>query len=152
MARPSWLSQIRNASSPAEQVAALRALKNDLVGHPLKKEMAVTLGALDHIVHLSSNKTVNRSDGKAHDHTFAHRPLIEEEMVRLQGLQVLASIALGRILNSPIEHQLTIYRRPVIPCPSAIRIRSIRHSLKPLPLEEPVAAGARLAESPVQPR
>jgi hypothetical protein len=135
MARRSWLSQIRNAASPADQVVALRALKNDLVGHPLKKEMAVTQGVLDPIVHLSFNKTVNRSDGKAHDHTFAHRPLMEEEMVRLQGLQVLASIALGRILTSPAWHQLTIYRRPVIPGPSTICIRSTRHSLEPLPVE-----------------
>ena len=107
MARPSWLAQIRNATNPTEQVVALRALKNELVGHPLKKEMAVALGALEPIAHLSSNKAANRNDGKSHDHTFAHRPLVEEEMVRLQGLQVLASIALGRILVSSAWTTLT---------------------------------------------
>jgi hypothetical protein len=100
MARPSWIEQIRYAATPAEQVMALRGLKNDLVGHPLKKEMAVLQGALDPIVHLSTNRQMNRSESKGHDHTFAHRQLAEGEMVRLQGLQVLASIALGRVSRS----------------------------------------------------
>jgi armadillo repeat-containing protein 8 len=95
MARPSWIEQLRHAPTPADQVVALRGLKNDLVGHPLKKEMAVALGVLDPIVHLSTNRQVTRTESKAHDHTFAHRQLADWEMVRLQGLQVLASIALG---------------------------------------------------------
>jgi hypothetical protein len=99
MARPSWIDQIRHATNAGEQVVALRALKNDLVGHPLKKEMAVGMGVLDPIVHLSTNRQTGRTESKTHDHTFKHRPLAEWEMVRLQGLQVLASIALGR--NSP---------------------------------------------------
>lgn len=97
MARPSWIEQIRYATTPAEQALALRGLKNDLVGHPLKKEMAVALGVLDPIVHLISNRSTGRGDSKTHDHTFAQRPLTEAELVRLQGLQVLASIALGMI-------------------------------------------------------
>lgn len=82
-------------------MVALRRLKNDLVGHPLKKEMAVGLGVLDPIVHLSTNRQTSRTESKTHDHTFAHRPLAEWEMVRLQGLQVLASIALGRSAQFP---------------------------------------------------
>lgn len=96
MARPSYISQIRNAKSPLDQVAALRALKNDLIGHPLKKESVVSSGILDSVVRLTSNRAVSRHDGKAHDHSFASRSLSEEEMVRLQGLYVLASIAMGK--------------------------------------------------------
>ena len=96
MARPSWIEQIRRAIAPADQVVALRGLKNDLVGQPLKKELAVAMGVLDPIVHLSSNKSMSRNESKAHEHLFPHRQLAEGEMVRLQGLQVLASIALGR--------------------------------------------------------
>lgn len=59
------------------------------------------MGVLDPVVRLTSNKTANRNDGKSHDHTFAARPLAEEEIVRLQGLQVIASIALGRTLPFP---------------------------------------------------
>jgi len=95
MARQAWISQIRNAKTAAEQISILRTLKNEIIGHPLKKELVVTLGILDHVVRLASNKAVNRQDGKSHDHSFASKPLVEEEMVRLQGLQVIASIALG---------------------------------------------------------
>ena len=94
MARP-WVPQIRNARSSAEQIAALRALKNELIGHPSKKEAVVVSGILDPVVRLVSHRAV-RQDGKSHDHSFASRPLNEEETVRLQGLHVIASIALGK--------------------------------------------------------
>lgn len=95
MARPHCISQIRNAKNSLEQISSLRALKNELIGHPLKKESVVSSGILDSVVRLTSNRTVSRHDGKSHDHSFASRPLSEEETVRLQGLHVLASIALG---------------------------------------------------------
>ncbi|TVY85385.1 Uncharacterized protein LSUE1_G000250 [Lachnellula suecica] len=95
MARHIWASQIRNAKTPTEQITILRALKNEIIGHPQKKELLVTQGALDPVVRLASNKIASRQDGKSHDHTFASKPLAEEEIVRLQGLQVVASIALG---------------------------------------------------------
>lgn len=91
-----WVSQIRNARNPTEQIAALKALKNELIGHPLKKESAVSSGVLDPIVRLVSGRAISRHDGKSHDHSFASRPLSEEETVRLQGLHILASIALGK--------------------------------------------------------
>lgn len=96
MARQPWVAQIRNARTSAEQIAALRVLKNEIVGHPIKKELAVHQGVLDPVIRLTFNKLGSRQDGKGHDHSFASRALTEEEMVRLQGLQVLASIALGR--------------------------------------------------------
>lgn len=95
MARQQWVAQIRNARSPAEQTAILRALKNEVIGHPLKKETIVAQGILDPIVRLSFNTKSSRNDGKSHDHSFAARPLSEEETVRLQGLHVISSIALG---------------------------------------------------------
>jgi armadillo repeat-containing protein 8 len=90
------MTQIRNARSSAEQIVALRALKNDIVGHPLRKETAVALGILEPVIRLTINKGGNRNNGKAHDHSFAARPLGEDEAVRLQGLQIIASIALGK--------------------------------------------------------
>ncbi|TVY25892.1 Uncharacterized protein LHYA1_G005254 [Lachnellula hyalina] len=95
MARQAWVSQIRNAKTPAEQISILRNLKNEIIGHPLKKELVVSLGTLDPVVRLASNKLAARQDGKSHHHSFAYKPLLEEETVRLQGLQVIASIALG---------------------------------------------------------
>lgn len=73
----------------------LKALKNEIVGHPLKKELAITQGVLEPVVRLTFNKAGSRQDGKSHDHSFASRPLLEEEQLRLQGLQVVASVALG---------------------------------------------------------
>lgn len=95
MARQSWVAQIRNARNCAEQEGALRALKNDVVGHPLRKESAVALGVLEPVIRLAQNNTGSRNDGKAHDHTFATRRLNEDEIVRLQGIQIIASIAQG---------------------------------------------------------
>lgn len=94
------MSQIRNARNHTEQISVLRALKNDLVGHPLKKQEAVALGVLDPVVRLTSNNQGSRPDGKSHDHSFASKPLNEEELVRLQGLQIVASIALGKETRS----------------------------------------------------
>src|SRR4051794_17609123 len=91
-----WVSQIRNARNSAEQIATLKALKNELIGHPVQKESVVSSGVLDPIVRLVSNRTISRHDGKSHNHSFASKPLSEEETVRLQGLYILASIALGR--------------------------------------------------------
>jgi len=95
MARQPWVAQIRNARTPAEQILTLKALKNEIVGHPLKKELAITQGVLEAVVRLTFNKAGSRQDGKSHDHSFASRPLLEEEQLRLQGLQVVASVALG---------------------------------------------------------
>ena len=97
MARQPWVAQIWNARTPAEQIVSLKALKNEIVGHPLKKELVIAQGVLDPVVRLTMNKAGNRQDGKSHDHTFASRPLVEEEHLRLQGLQVVASIALGTL-------------------------------------------------------
>ncbi len=97
MAKQPWLSQIRNSRSPAEQISALRALKNEIIGHPLKKELAIELGVLDSVIRLTFNKNTGRQDGKSPEATLNPRSLTvtEEEMVRLQGLQVVASLALG---------------------------------------------------------
>jgi len=95
MVRQSWVPQLRTSKTPGEQNTILKNIKNAIVGHPLKKESAVRQGILDIVVRLTYNKSGRNLDLKAHDHMFAPRPLNEEEAVRLQGLQVLASIALG---------------------------------------------------------
>jgi hypothetical protein len=96
MERQPWISRIRNARTTDEQIVTLKALKNELIGHPLKKQAAVASGVLDPIIRMTMNRTGTKSDGKAHDHTFASKPLTEDELVRLYGLQVIASITLGK--------------------------------------------------------
>ncbi|CAD6441369.1 3577dabc-5bcd-4574-8dd2-44c31b6cd35e [Sclerotinia trifoliorum] len=96
LATQRWPALIRNARTTTEQIANLRALKNEIVGHAPKKEMAVTMGLVEPVVRISFNKFNSRNqDWKAHDHSYAIRPLEEEEMVRLQALQVLGSLAYG---------------------------------------------------------
>jgi len=106
MAKQLWAAQLRNSRSSEEQITVLKNIKNEIVGHPLKKESAVRQGILDLVVRLIYNKSGWSKDTKAHDHTFAPRPLNEEELVRLQGLQVLASIALGEVYTSHLVTSL----------------------------------------------
>jgi hypothetical protein len=103
MARLPWVVQIRNSRNTGEQIEVLRALKNEIVGHPPQKELVVTSGVLEPIIRLTFNKNIARQDGKSHDHSFASKPLSEEEVVRLQCLQVIASIALGKYLTPALE-------------------------------------------------
>ncbi|KAF2767485.1 ARM repeat-containing protein [Teratosphaeria nubilosa] len=77
-----------------EQVAALKQLKNDIVGHELRKETVVKQGLLEvlaDVVRASSNGTGKRRRDGA--------PLLavwtDEEEARLQAILVLASLANG---------------------------------------------------------
>lgn len=96
LATERWPLLIRNARTTSEQIDNLKALKNEIVGHAPKKEMVVTMGLVEPVVRISFNKSSSKSHhGKAHDHRYAIRPLDEEEMVRLEALQVLGSLAYG---------------------------------------------------------
>lgn len=95
MAGQTWISQLRMARSHAEQVAALRRIKNEIIGHPLKKEKAVAHGVLESVTQYATNTSSNQQDGKSHTDILLSRQLIEEEVIRLQGLHILASVALG---------------------------------------------------------
>ncbi|OLN95405.1 Uncharacterized protein C26H5.04 [Colletotrichum chlorophyti] len=94
---PPILSQLLSAKSYTEQTSALRALKNDVVGHAQKKEMWAGLGALDPIVKiLNAARSPAKVNGKdTHPSTNNPRWVSEEETVRLQALQLLASFANG---------------------------------------------------------
>ncbi|TGO67964.1 hypothetical protein BOTNAR_0032g00080 [Botryotinia narcissicola] len=70
LATQRWPLLIRNARSTSEQIANLKGLKNEIVGHALKKEMVVTMGLVEPVVRLCFNKSVPKNqDGKAHDHS-----------------------------------------------------------------------------------
>ncbi|KUJ08574.1 armadillo repeat protein-like protein [Mollisia scopiformis] len=146
MARQPWVAQIRNARTPAEQIATLRILKNEIVGHPLKKEQAVHQGVLDPVIRLTFNKSSSRQDGKGHDHSFASRSLSEEEMVRLQGLQVLASIALGGPpFLAPLQSALPLPAIYSNLCPSSNPSQLVLASLRAL---SNLADASALASNP----
>jgi armadillo repeat-containing protein 8 len=101
MARiPPILSQIRNAQSHSEQASALRALKDEIIGHVQQKEKWVEFGVLEPIVKIleGARSTAKWNEKGAH-HLASDAPsLAEDELARLQALQLLASFAKGECL------------------------------------------------------
>ena len=104
MTRPSTpqiLAELRSPSSSASQVAALRALKNEIVGHDQKKEMWVALGVLAPIKRiLNSHKGVGKRrhrDSNGDSCQVKRKGCrTEEEEARLQAIIVVGSLAYGQ--------------------------------------------------------
>ena len=104
MARPSTppiLSELRSSSSSANQVAALRALKNDIVGHEQRKELWITLGILAPIARiLNTNKPNGKRrvrDVNGNGHAGKSRiGGTDDEEARLQAITVVGSFANGQ--------------------------------------------------------
>lgn len=105
MARPRTppiSAQMRHARSYAEQSAALRQLKNDIVGQAQNKERWVEYGILQTIVELlRAARLAASSPPDAKDDHDVNRPgakgLADHDQVRLQALQLLSLFARGRI-------------------------------------------------------
>lgn len=103
MARPSTtiLSELRSPSSPASQVAALRALKNEVVGHEQKKEMWISLGVVTPISHIlnthrGSGKRKHKDTNGVVDHITWSRSRSGEGEARLQAIIIVGSLAHGK--------------------------------------------------------
>ncbi|KJZ75603.1 hypothetical protein HIM_05066 [Hirsutella minnesotensis 3608] len=99
MARPQnspILAQLRSAKTYPEQAAALQVLKNEVVGHIQKKEAWISLGVLDPIVAtLASSSSPSRLNGKDARNLLVTRPLSDQDNVKQQALQLVASFASG---------------------------------------------------------
>ncbi|KAK0613820.1 armadillo repeat protein [Immersiella caudata] len=94
---PPILSQIRVARSYSEQTAALRALKDDIVGHVQRKERWIESGILESLV--KTLQTVRSPSIRSGEDTYSNagqpRPLADSERVRLLSLELIASFASG---------------------------------------------------------
>jgi armadillo repeat-containing protein 8 len=103
------LHQLRSAKSYSEQAAALKALKNEVVGHVQRKELWIKLGVLDPIVRtLASNLSSPKLSSRDAHAQFVVGPLSDEDAVKQQALQLVASFASGRsnlCFTSRIHHQ-----------------------------------------------
>ncbi|MCJ1321491.1 hypothetical protein MMC15_006836 [Xylographa vitiligo] len=103
MTRPSTppiLSELRSPTSPATQVAALRALKNELVGHEQKKEMWVSLGVVAPLTrilntHKGGGKRRHREANGALDRVGRAPTRTDEEEARMQAIIIVGSLASG---------------------------------------------------------
>ncbi|OAA70472.1 Armadillo-type fold domain containing protein [Cordyceps fumosorosea ARSEF 2679] len=90
------LAQLRGAKTFSEQTAALRALKNEIVGHVQRKEEWVAVGVLEPIVRtLAATRSPLRANGRDTRQPAATRTLSDEESVKLQALQLIGSFAMG---------------------------------------------------------
>lgn len=101
------LSRLRSGS-PDSQLAALRALKNEVVGHVQKKEQWVRAGALEPIVRLAAAPSPAHVNGKATEQSQQQpsgAPKLScHEAVRLLALQLLASFAnAGPAFLAPLD-------------------------------------------------
>lgn len=85
------LSQVQTSSSPAEQLAALRALKNDVIGHPQRKRAWISQGVIYPIVRiLNASRTRSRQNER------------KDESLRYQTICVVASLLHGEFRSRAI--------------------------------------------------
>lgn len=118
----------------------------------MKKEMVVRQGVLDPIVRLSFNtRSSARNIEKSHDHSFAARPLNEEETVRLQALHVISSVALGEDEFHFPEHLSTannvFTRRAFLPRLLAIILCAAGDPVESLPVEQSLSTSPGFTSS-----
>jgi hypothetical protein len=103
---PPALIELSNPSTPEAQVAALQSLKNEIVGHEQRKELAVTHGVVKPLAGLlraEARKGGKRRRSQANGHgsglfTESKRSLVEwttEDELRFQATLVVGSLANG---------------------------------------------------------
>ncbi|KAL2837870.1 armadillo repeat protein [Aspergillus pseudodeflectus] len=89
--------QLQNAESLSSQAAALRALKNETIGHDQRKEALVRLGILPMLAHFLASRSLNGSPGRKG--SSKHRDLpgsrAEADDAHLQAIILLGSLAQG---------------------------------------------------------
>ena len=88
---PSLPDEFPTLSSPATRIAALRTLKNEIIGHDEKKETWVRSGVLKPLTTVIASQKLPgaRVDGPI-------GPRSEQEEARLQAIIVVGSLAQGR--------------------------------------------------------
>ncbi|KAI9752962.1 MAG: hypothetical protein M4579_005393 [Chaenotheca gracillima] len=95
---PPLLDKIKNPSSLAEHVQALRALKNEIIGHEQKKQLWIELGVLTPLLRTLSNpktegKRLSRDVNGSVNTKWDSSSLGDEEQARLQATIIIGSLA-----------------------------------------------------------
>ncbi len=86
------LEQLQQPSSHKQLIAALKTLKNEVIGRPQNKRMWVELGVLEHVAIAASSERLATAQIQGQEHTGDN---IENECIKLQALAVLGSLASG---------------------------------------------------------
>ncbi|KAI9836268.1 MAG: hypothetical protein M1819_001605 [Sarea resinae] len=95
---PPILNELRNPSSSTAQVAALRALKNEIIGHEQKKEAWIRQGVVLPIVRILSVKPEKRSSSRETNGENGRGDGIRTsntDEARLQATIIAGSLAIG---------------------------------------------------------
>lgn len=93
---PPALAELANPSTPAAQVDALRSLKNEIVGHEQRKEVAITHGIVRPLARLlrgdsrRGGKRRRSGEGSGYNGEWT-----TEDELRFQGMLVVGSLANG---------------------------------------------------------
>ncbi|KAL8791198.1 MAG: hypothetical protein Q9213_000155 [Squamulea squamosa] len=97
---PPILSELRSSTSSTNQIAALRALKNEIIGHEQKKRTWVNLGVLAPLARIlntpraiGKRRESNGNRSAQHGKTAFGRS--DEEEARLQAIIIVGSLASG---------------------------------------------------------
>ena len=103
---PPALAELANPTTPEAQVAALRNLKNEIVGHDQRKELAVRHGVVKPLAGILSSEArkggkkrrfTNGNSSTAREADTATQWSTEEEL-RFQATLVVGSLANGEIV------------------------------------------------------
>ncbi|KAK2745629.1 hypothetical protein FQN55_006120 [Onygenales sp. PD_40] len=101
-APPQIISDIRDPESAASRIAALRQLKNDIIGHDQRKEAWVGYGIVPLLAHILSGRrgtgkaiAARGLNGKAKYPSARRNSRTEEDEVSLQAILITGSLAQG---------------------------------------------------------
>lgn len=114
---PSALSELSNPTTPEAQVAALQSLKNELVGHEQRKELAVTHGIVKPLASLlraearkGGKRRRNIGNGNSSGlfgDTAGLEEWTTEDELRFQATLVVGSLANGE--HAMQKHEMKEY-------------------------------------------
>lgn len=86
------IQALANADSPQQQIESLKQLKNNLVGHDQRKEIAVKNGVLESLVAIISTSVSGEQNGAS---TGQPQAWTQQDEARLQATIIVGSLATG---------------------------------------------------------
>lgn len=95
---PNIVSNIRSPPSIEDQILALKALRNDIIGNQQRKDVWAASGVLEGVVEAATWEVTSSVGGQSikEDAFVLAASLTNPENVRLQALAVLGSFASGK--------------------------------------------------------
>lgn len=107
-ATPPTLLQIQSPDSVGTQVASLRALKNELIGHDQRKETYVAAGIIPVLAQVLASQWPGKPATAESHRPFPSRALGSDELSEdleacLQAILIIASLAQGMYCPSDLK-------------------------------------------------